>query len=347
MTVDVESAAKRGTVLDVTVHEAALAAGVLGITGEAPAPTLPAPTLTATPSASTPGLINLSWTAVAGATHYWLRIRLKSQAALASAWLEVRVGNTLVATYYRLPGGVAYQFQVQAANTASGRGAWSATAEATTPRAVVSAPTAPRNLAATASTTASGAIALTWDAPTSGGAGLRYHSRHRIGTGAWVISDRSPHFNRSETFHGTPGTTYEFQVRAETSLDNWGPWSTSATATAPTIAAAPVPGTPTITSVTRASPGSREFLLRWSAVADVVEYRVDVRRTAGADSTEFPLNVWIHNAAVLGSVNFPTPRTTHGIEFLVAGSTYQARVRAGTAAGAYSPWSTPSATFTV
>ena len=121
-----------------------------------------------------------------------------------SAWVAFPSGSA----HYRVTGltnGQEYTFRLRALN-ARGAGAISAAVTAT-PDAV---PGVPGNLQANAG---NGQVALTWEAPASGGTVKRYE--WRIGEGIWTDIANSDAMTTSHVATGlTNGQSYQFQVRA-------------------------------------------------------------------------------------------------------------------------------------
>ena len=226
------------------------------------------------PSALTAQGVNtavvLSWTAPADnggdpITHYDYRQR-EGGAAFQGDWTSIPdsgVGedNELAFTVTGLTNGTTYSFQVRAVNEV-GPGVASNTAAATP----ADVPGAPTDLEAARG---DGQIALTWIAPTDGGASpiLRYEFRQRQDGTAFednwqAIPDSGVGEDNALAFTVTGltnGTTYSFQVRA---VNEVGPGVASNTAAA---TPADVPGAPTGLA---AAPAHEQVTLSWTAADD-------------------------------------------------------------------------------
>ena len=202
--------------IDVTVPESAFdsATGLINLgAGAAPVPvTRPAiPTgLAASPSTSTVAAIDLSWNAVPGAATYEYRSRIG-----AGSWTE-ETGLTATTAVFTGTAGSTYSFQVQARNSAGASG-WSTASVTATAPTVVTAPPEPTNVQAAASTTANGAIDVSW---TGSDEASLYRIQYRETTtprGSWSTQTTT---GTSDTLTLTADTEYELQVRAENDAGN-------------------------------------------------------------------------------------------------------------------------------
>ncbi len=162
--------------------------------------------LTATSQSSTQ--INLSWVDNAGnETGYKIERRTG-----AGAWTQIATPAANATTYSDagLAAGTTYEYRVRATG-AGGDSAYSNVASATTASAVI-APAAPSGLVSTNLTTTS--VTLTWTDNANNETG--YRVERRVGTGAFqtlpnTLSANATTFTDSTL---TPGTSYEFRVRA-------------------------------------------------------------------------------------------------------------------------------------
>ncbi len=217
------------------------------------------------------------------------------------AWGDAS-GTTTSHTVTGLTNGTEYSFQVRAvANTVLG--AMSDTVEAT-PNPV---PAAPTNFTATKGT-ASGAIALSWTAPS--GTITRYEYRLRPVGGDWPQSwTRLTVLVTSFTVGSqTDGTEYEIELRAVNDSGAGAAASATATPLDPTAAAAP-------TSFT-ATAGSGQVALAWTAPSGTIT-KYQVRQGTGD-----PV-VWGAWADITGT-------TSHTVTSLTNGTEYSFQVRAVT-----------------
>lgn len=145
--------------------------------------------------------IDVSWSAVAGATGYDLEVDGATLANVVSPYAHVG-----------LVAGGAHAYRVRAKN-AFGVGAWSASVSATTPGAgCTTVPSTPAGLRATSVTSTS--ISLAWDAST---AGPQCSVQYRLFRDGVVVTQSAA---TSHTLGGlTPGTAFTFTVAA---LDEFG-----------------------------------------------------------------------------------------------------------------------------
>ena len=218
------------------------------------------------------------------------------------AWGDAS-GTTTSHTVTSLTNGTEYSFQVRAvANTVLG--AMSDTVEAT-PNPI---PAAPTNFTATKGT-ASGAIALSWTAPS--GTITRYEYRLRPVGGDWPQNWTRLNVSGVTSFtvgSQTDGTEYEIELRAVNDSGAGAAASATATPLDPTAAAAP-------TSFT-ATAGSGQVALAWTAPSGTIT-KYQVRQGTGD-----PV-VWGAWADITGT-------TSHTVTSLTNGTEYSFQVRAVT-----------------
>ena len=281
------------------------------IGGTSPPPTsLSAPSgLSATASGSVSGQISLSWNSVAGATSYRWRRRTGS-----GSWTEVSAGSLTSAGYSGTPG-TTYQFQVRAE-----RGAvvspWSGTVSRQAPNVSSGGVPTPTGLAASASSTVSGRILLSWNA-IGNASGYRWR-RRATGTTSWTTSGTLSSTTTSATFNGTLGTTYEFQVAGRRGTD-WSPWSSSVNRLAG--GASVRPGVPSGLTVANSAQYSRTINVSWGAVSAATQYQLRHRQRVGA-------------GAWTGWTGVPKQSgRTYTLRSGTVGLTYEFQVRASNSAG--------------
>ena len=234
------------------------------------------------------------------------------------AWGDAS-GTTTSHTVTGLTNGTEYSFQVRAvANTVLG--AMSDTVEAT-PNPV---PAAPTNFTATKGT-ASGAIALSWTAPS--GTITRYEYRLRPVGGDWPQSWTRLTGLVTSFMVGsqTDGTEYEIELRAVNDSGAGAAASATATPLDPTAAAAP-------TSFT-ATAGSGQVDLAWTAPSGTIT-KYQVRQGTGD-----PV-MWGAWADITGTTRHTVTSLTNGTEY-----SFQVRAVTGTATfGAMSATATATPT---
>ena len=271
----------------------------------------PPPQATGLTAEAGDGEVALSWTAIAVATRWEYRLRIGDGGW--GAWTAVPGSNSATTghTVTEVANGMAYGFQVRAANAG---GAGPASAEATaTPGPPV--PPAAEGLAAMAG---DGLVVLSW---TALGEASGWEYRMRIGDGAWGAWTAVPGGGPDTTGHSVTGlengTAYGFQVRAA-NASGVGPASTEATAT-------PVPPVPPAAEGLAAMAGDGLVVLSWTALGEASgwEYRMRIGDGAWGAWTEVPGG---------------GPDTTgHWVRGLANGTAYGFQVRAANAGGAGPP----------
>ena len=173
-------------------------------------------------------------------------------------------------------------------------------------------------------------IAVTITAPTNTSGTIHgYDLRHKLSSAANTLASWTEKALRNRETTGTitglaDATSYDVQVRARHSAGDTA-WSASASATTNDAADPPVPGAPSVTSVTG---GSQQVSVSWSPPssnggAAITHYRW--RRRTGSGS-------WTEGPDLAAS---PTSAT---ISSLKASTSYQVQVRAKNSAG-WGPWS--------
>jgi len=218
--------------------------------GAIPSPTAPS-NLTATAATSTQ--INLAWTAsteTGGTIMNYLVERC--QGAACSNFAQV---GTVAGTSFGdsgLTASTSYSYRVRAQDTANTLGPYSTVATTTTLPAL--APTAPGSLTATAAS--SSQINLSWTAATETGGTVASYSVERCqGAGCtnFVVVGTSITTTLSDTGL-VSSTTYSYRARAEDALNNFGPYSNTASATTQ-ASGTPTPSAPGNLTATPGAPG--------------------------------------------------------------------------------------------
>ena len=297
-----------------------------------------ASTTAATPPGTPSGLaasiddrqIALRWNAPsangAPITAYTVECRLGGTAIAtgncgSSAWTRYTTVSGTSTTISGLANGTAYDIRIRASNR-EGSSAWATVAAtpATRPRIPfdVRASNSGRN------------IQVTWTAPSSGGSPISSYTVEFCSGGctSWrstTVSGNPP--ATTATLTGlSSGTTYRVRVRAVNRAGESG-WSTTGTATTPTL-----PGTPTDLTITTI--GRDELTAAWTApvsVSGVSHYNVQrCSATARNDGTWRCSSGWSNAGAATG-----TPHTITGLN---GNTAYSVRVQAANAAGT-SGWS--------
>ncbi len=202
------------------------------------APTAPA-NLTATPTSATQ--INLAWTAATdnvGVTSYLIE---RCQGAGCSNFAQIATGSATSFIDTGLTASTSYSYRARATDAAGNLGAYSNTATGSTPFVDTAPPSAPSNLAATASS--SSQIGLTWTAATDNVAVTSYLVERCVGSGCSTFVQIGTTAATSFSDAGlTASTSYAYRVRATDGANNLGPYSGTASATTP--AAPPPPPNP-------------------------------------------------------------------------------------------------------
>jgi fibronectin type 3 domain-containing protein len=234
-------------------------------------PTLTAPTgLTAT--TASPVQINLSWTAsteTGGTISKYLVERCTG--AGCSNFSQVGTSTTTSFNDTSLLGSTSYTYRVRATDAANNLSPYSATATATTPAPIL---TAPSNLSATA--VASSQINLTWTASTETGGTISGYLLERCsGAGcsnfAQIATPTTTSYNDTGLI---PSTSYSYRVRATDALGNLSPYSSTATASTP-VSSVVISISPLRAAVTTTQPqtfsatvtGSTNTSVTWSVDA--------------------------------------------------------------------------------
>jgi hypothetical protein len=179
--------------------------------------------VTATPSELVSRAINVSWSAVAGATDYQVKYRVNNSGSPFTVAGEVTAPTTTLQVT-NLVAGTEYEFVVVATNgTSTSFDSGSDTATAT-----VLAPGVPTNVSATGQNSS---VEVSWAAPTDGGVPTTYEVRWSATDGSgWTEITGILNSTFSQTVSGlTNGTTYYFQVRSVNSAGA-SAWSSSVSA---------------------------------------------------------------------------------------------------------------------
>ena len=281
-----------------------------------------APTVAATSGSSTS--LDVSWTAVTGATSYDLQYREGTAGNWTNGPQNVTGTSSAIAS---LMAGTSYQVQVRAGNAEGG--VWSDAATGMTAAATV--PYVPRTFRA--SPGSGGRIAFTWAAPQAGGQ-TGYEIRHSTSASfpagsTTTISNIAASATR-QNVRLNNDRTYHAQIRAKDSGGTFGPWSYTLEATPGGVEVRHPPSNPGQPMLTA---GDRQLTVTWRAAqslgSTVTTYDVRYRREGTTGYTEPSGAEWeIGRDTTLSWT----------ITGLTNGTTYEVSVRATNAIG-NSGWS--------
>jgi fibronectin type 3 domain-containing protein len=248
-------------------HTAASTSTADGTGADNPPAVIPAtPTgLSATAGAAT---VSLKWAASSNAATY----NVKRSVASGGPYSALASPASTTYTDASAANGTTYFYVVSAVDT-MGESANSAQASAT-PKAQTSAPVAPTTLQATAG---NAQISLTWTA--SSGA-TSYHVKRATSSGGPYTQAATPTSTSFNDASLVNGTTYFYVVSAvdssgESANSSQASATPSAPVTAPPVAIPPVP------SAVKATAGSAQISLSWSASSGATSYHVKRATTSG------------------------------------------------------------------
>ena len=267
-----------------------------------------AATVTAT---AVEGQIVLSWDSLANAESYQVQFRI---AGLGLPWRDTEVqpgpnnrGGLFREVDFTGTGGVQYDFRARGHFSGGRVGEWSDEVRQVAPGVIGKG----AGLTARAGDS-DGEVVLSWSS-VAGAASYEY--RWRTGGGAFTTV-ASPEI--SDTFNGTAGTAYDFQVRALDSFSRTGDWSDIVTFTAQN-AAAGVPGSLSARA-SRTNPGRVD--VAWASVPGANGYQIRYRLS--------DVLTWTESAAIRA-----TSTTFTG----TPNEVYEVQVRSRRPNAANSPWS--------
>ena len=259
------------------------------------------------------GAVVLRWEAPAsdgGSAVTGYEVRFGAAGGAFGAWRRAGGGSAREHTVRNLDNGTEYAFELRAVNAV---GAGEAIPAAATP---VAAPGRPVDLSAAPG---NGAVALTWEAPSSdgGSAVVRYEVRRREAGGAfgtWTAAGDGA-ARAHEVRNLDNGTAYEFELRA---VNRAGLAGAAASASATPAA---VPSAPALSAQAE---GRTAIRLEWSAPDDggsaIERYELEVSADGAGG--------WTRSGATLGPA--AVSWTDSGLE---AGTTKHYRLRAVNGAG--------------
>jgi serine protease len=286
-----------------------------------PLPDAPALVAPASGSMTNDDTPTFDWSAVSGGAQY--QIHVDDDAGFASPEIAVTTSATGHAPLTGLADDT-YNWRVRAQSSTGSWGNWSATWTLTIDTAPPAAPTL--QAPADGATTNDDAPTFDWD-PVTGGAQYQL----QVDDGAGFTSPEIA-VTGSGTDH-TPPTglmddTYNWRVRAQDNVDNWGNWSPTWTLTIDTVP----PAAPTLqTPADGATTNDDAPTFDWDPVTGGAQYLLQVDDGADFASPEI---------AITGSGTDYTPPTS------LADDTYSWRVRVQDNAGNWGNWS-PIWTVTV
>jgi len=247
-----------------------------------------APAVSATSSTS----INISWTAVTGATEYKLYRATSSGGTFTQIYWNTDFSYTDSGTH--LSAGTTYYYVVTAGNS-SGHSSYSSESSVATWAAVPSAPSAP-----TVSATSSTSIAISWTAVTGATEYKLYRSTSSSGTYTQIYWDTDLSYTDSGT-HLSPSTTYYYKVTAGNSSGWSGDSSVSNATTWVDIPA--IPSTPTVSAT-----GTTSIDISWTAVTDATEYKLYRSTSSSGTYTQI---YWNTDVSYTDSGSHLSPATTY------------------------------------
>ena len=275
-----------------------------------------------TASATSASRINLAWTASTddvGVYRYYLE---RCQGTGCTNFAQLATVNGTTYANSKLQQATSYNYRVRARDAAGNYSGYSNIAGATTRD--TTAPTAPRNL--TASAASASQINLAWTASTDNVGVTGYQVQRCQGASC-------TNFALVTTVTGTTyndmgllaGTSYRYRVRATDASNNLSTFSATATATTQTASDTTPPTVPSNLTATAVSSG--QINLAWTASTDnvgVTGYQIE--RCQGAGCSTF-------------SQIATTTTTAYNNTGLSASASYSYRVRATDAANNLSPYS--------
>ncbi len=252
-------------------------------------PTPPVPPAAPASLAATAGdsTVALSWNGVSDATSY----RLKRGVAAGGPYTVLP--NAINATSFSdsgLTNGTTYYYRVYAVN-AGGSSPDSNEANAKPVAPIVTPPTAPTNVTATAG---DASVSLSWSAVSGA---TSYNVKRGTASGNYTTftpNVSSTNFSDSGLFNGT---TYYYRVTAVNSAGN-SPDSAEVQATP--VAPIPLPGAPQNLVATA---GNTQIVLSWNAASDAASYKIRRSLTNGSGYTTLPASVTANSYTDTGLTN--------------------------------------------
>lgn len=222
-------------------------------------PALQTPTgLTATSSSGI--TISLAWTGSSGATGYYI---FRCSGSSCTTFAQVGTASGASYTNTGLAGLTTYRYEVQAYKTS---GSTTITSALSTPASATTGaqpPTAPGNLAATASGTS---VSLSWSASTDDVTISNYTLQRCQGSGCSSFSHLAVISGTSYTDSSvSQGASYSYRVLATNSASQQSGWSNTATATAP-VTTPPNPPS----GLTASAASWSTVNLSWTAATDPI-----------------------------------------------------------------------------
>jgi len=250
-----------------------------------------------------------NWTAVAGATAYFLDVNTNNTFTGTAILNNFNVGNVTTRSITGLTGNTNYFYRVRASN-ACGSGVASAIITATT-----SAPTPAAPVANPASHNDCDNFMARWTFSTNATAYFLDVNTNNTFTGTAILNNVNVGNVPTFLVTGlTPNTNYFYRVRANNACGTSGNSSTITTTTTAPIP--PVSTTAAATSITCSS-----FTANWSASAGALGYQLDVNTNNTFTGTALINNVNVGNV------------TSFSVTGLVANTNYFYRVRPGNTCG--------------
>src|SRR5687768_11007603 len=259
----------------------------------------------------------LDWSSVSGALSYNLQWRFPN-----GVWNDIP-GGPWTNTWFDLTGlqpGTTYEWRVQSNCINGVTSPWSYSVFFTTLGAYCNTPTGMYTSYITET-----AAMFNWS-PVSGAE--NYSVQIRLPNGNWEFIPGNPFQSSPATITGlTPGTTYEWRVRANCANGTSSNWSSSIVFTTDGSSACEAPSWLETTNITQTT-----ATWDWSPVSGAVSYSVQWRYAGGT---------WYNLAGG------PWYNTILNVGGLLPGTAYEWRVRSNCSNWQTSPWSAPSAFTTL
>jgi fibronectin type 3 domain-containing protein len=267
-----------------------------------PAPTLTAPSNLAATAASTTQ-INLTWSASteAGGTISGYLVERCSGAG-CSNFAQIATPGATTYNDTGVAPSTSYSYRLRATDASNNLSPYSNTASSTTPH---NSPSAPANLMASAAGPVQ--INLSWTASTEPGGTIALYLIERCpGAGCTGFAQVGTSATTSFSDTGLTGSTsYSYRVRASDTLNNLGPYSSTATA----ATAAPTLTPPS--GLTATAVGPSQIDLSWSASTEIggTISKYLVERCLGAGCNSFApvgtsTTTTFNDTALLGSTSY-------------------------------------------
>ncbi len=215
---------------------------------------LPVPAIPTAPTAivaATGDDITVTWSAIAGATHYYREVSLDD-----AAWQNRTKYTSSSVSFYNQQVRNSYRYRVQACNADDICSGYSSASTAIAVLAVPVTPSTP-----TASKADGNDITLSWNSVANA---AHYYREVSLDGAAW--QDRNKYTSTSVVFYEQQVHSYRYRVQACNSKDICSSYS-AASATVTVLAIPVTPNTPTVSKV-----GGNDITANWNSVANAAHY---------------------------------------------------------------------------